>query len=102
MHYYITKGSGIPKIIPEILIYRSLLYITLGENMPPKSKLPKGKVRLEVLISEDLYKLLVEVAPSIYGGSRYRGALSAIVEEALRYYLNLKAHTKGTQNPLAQ
>jgi hypothetical protein len=67
--------------------------------MPSRDKLPKGKRQLLVLISEDLYKLLVEVAPSLYGGSRYRGALSSIVEEALRHYLNLRAHTKSTQNP---
>jgi len=51
------------------------------------------------LIDEELYKLLIETAPGIYGQSRYRGALSYIVEEALRHYLLPLAHTKSTQNP---
>jgi hypothetical protein len=52
----------------------------------------RGKRQLNVLISEDLYRRLIEVAPRLCGG-RYRGALSAIVEEALRYYLDLKTKT---------
>jgi hypothetical protein len=59
---------------------------------------PKGKRHLHVLIDEELYKLLIETAPGIYGQSRYRGALSYIVEEALRHYLLPLAHTKSTQN----
>jgi hypothetical protein len=60
---------------------------------------PRGKKHLHVLIDEKVYNLLVEVAPVIYGQGRYRGALSYVVEEALRQYLLPRAHTKSTQNP---
>jgi hypothetical protein len=59
--------------------------------------IPKGKVQVNVLISEDLYRQLIEVAPAWYG--RSKGAISAMVEEALRRYLTPLAHTKSTQNP---
>jgi len=61
-------------------------------------RVKKGKKRLEVLIDEELYKLLIEVAPSIYGEGKYRGALSYVVEEALRHYLTPRQHTASTQN----
>lgn len=51
-----------------------------------------------MLIDEEIYKLLIETAPAIYGQSRYRGAVSYVVEEALRQYLLPRAHTKSTQN----
>lgn len=62
-------------------------------------RMPKGKKQLNVLISEDIYDLLIRLAPEIYGENKYRGALSAIVEEALRYYLLPKAHTQTHTNP---
>jgi hypothetical protein len=58
---------------------------------------PKGKKHLHVLIDEELYKLLIETAPGVYGQGKYRGALSYIVEDALRQYLLPRAH-KNTQN----
>jgi hypothetical protein len=61
-------------------------------------RVKKGKKRLEVLIDEELYKLLIEVAPSIYGEGKYRGALSYVVEEALRQYLLPRLRTTSTQN----
>lgn len=63
------------------------------------SKIPKGKRKLTVLISEDTYELLIRVAPEIYGQGKYRGALSHVVEEALRYYLLPRAHTQMHTNP---
>jgi hypothetical protein len=65
--------------------------------MPSKKQVPKGKVQINPLISEELYKLLLEVAPSWYG--KNRGAISHVVEEALRQYLLPRAHTNSTQNP---
>jgi hypothetical protein len=65
--------------------------------MPSKKNVPKGKVQINPLISEELYKLLIEIAPAWYGKSR--GAISAIVEEALRHYLLPRAHTQSTQSP---
>ena len=65
--------------------------------MPSKKQIPKGKVQINPVISEDLYKLLVEVAPAWYG--KARGGISAIVEEALRHYLTPRQHTASTQNP---
>jgi hypothetical protein len=65
------------------------------------AKTPPGKKRLEVLIDENLYKQLIEIAPIIYGGKKYKGAISYVVEDALRQYLKPKtfAHTTYTQNP---
>jgi hypothetical protein len=63
------------------------------------AKTPRNKKHLHVLIDEDIYKLLVETAPGIYGQGKYRGALSYVVEEALKHYLLPRAHTNSTQNP---
>jgi di/tripeptidase len=65
--------------------------------MPSRKQIPRGKVQINPLISEDLYKLLLELAPSWYG--KNRGAISHIVEEALRHYLLPRQHTASTQNP---
>jgi hypothetical protein len=48
------------------------------------------------VISEELYKLLIETAPALYG--RSRGAVSYVVEEALRQYPLPRAHAKSAQN----
>ena len=53
--------------------------------MPAKSRIPRGKVYLGVLVSEEVYRALVEAAPAVYG--RAHGSLSRAVEEALRLYL---------------
>ena len=50
-------------------------------------------------ISRDLYEQLVRVAPSIYGKKRFRGAISYVVEEALRHYLLPRLHTQIHTNP---
>jgi hypothetical protein len=64
--------------------------------MPKRSQIPKGKKPLTILISEDIYKQLVDVAVNWYGKSH--GALSAYVEYALR--LALEKHTQiHTKNP---
>jgi hypothetical protein len=65
--------------------------------MPSKKQVPKGKVQINPLISEELHRLLLEVAPAWYG--KTHGAISAIVEEALRHYLLPRQHTASTQNP---
>jgi len=57
------------------------------------------KRHLHVLVSEDVYKMLIEIAPLIYGTNKYRGAVSAIVEEALRQYLEPRLHTQIHTNP---
>jgi len=56
-----------------------------------KDRLPKGKVALSVLIDKEVYELLVKMAPKLAGKGKYRGALSTVVERALRRYLRLKA-----------
>lgn len=65
--------------------------------MPRKEKIPKGKAQLTVLISEDIYNLLIDIAPQIYG--KHRGALSYVVEEALKQYLYPRKHTHKYTNP---
>jgi len=65
-------------------------------------KIPKGKRQLHVLIDEKVYKELVEIAPKVYG--KGRGGMSAIVEEALKWYLKLLTsshtmHKTGLYNP---
>jgi len=67
--------------------------------LPSRDKMPKGKVQLNVLIDEETYRELVKLAPSIYNGGRYRGAISRIVEEALRYYLGLLRSAQAHTNP---
>ena len=59
----------------------------------------RNKVRLEVLIDREVYELLTKLAPSIYGQGKYRGALSYVVEEALRHYLVPRLHTQTHTNP---
>jgi len=55
------------------------------------------KVALQVLIPRDLYEKLVVIAPQLYGSTK--GALSAIVEEALRLYLEPRVNTNIKVNP---
>ena len=55
------------------------------------------KVALQVLISKGLYERLVAVAPRVYGATR--GALSFVVEDALKHYLPLLEHTTQSTNP---
>jgi hypothetical protein len=64
--------------------------------MPKRSQIPKGKKPLTILIPEDIYKQLIDVAVNWYGKSH--GAISAYVEYALR--LALEQHTQiHTKNP---
>jgi len=62
--------------------------------MPSKHQIPKGKTQLNIIISDDLYKKLLEIAPAWYG--KNRGSFSALVEEALRLWF---AHTNLHTNP---
>jgi len=55
------------------------------------------KVALQVLISKAVYDRLVAVAPRIYGAMR--GALSFVVEDALKHYLPLLEHNTRGPNP---
>jgi predicted AAA+ superfamily ATPase len=67
-------------------------------RVPAKQKYPKGKRPLFVYVSEDLYNKLREIALQ---DEKAHGALSRVVEEALRLYLTqgggvtprLSAHT---------
>jgi hypothetical protein len=61
------------------------------------SKVPEGKVQINILISEEIYKLLIEIAPQIHG--KYRGALSRVIEDALRLYLTQRAPQGGESPP---
>jgi hypothetical protein len=62
-------------------------------------RVPKGKRMVTVYISEDLYKLLWRMAPELYG--KGHGAISHVVEEALKQYLYplARTHTKTQANP---
>lgn len=62
-----------------------------------KGIIVEDKVQLKVYISRDIYELLVELAPNIYG--QYKGALSHVVEEALKVYLLPRQHTQIHTNP---
>jgi hypothetical protein len=65
--------------------------------VPRKEALPKGKRQVLVLLSEDLYKQVSQIAVVWYG--KNRGALSAYVEYVLRRaledYLHTQIHTKN-------
>jgi hypothetical protein len=61
--------------------------------MPPRNKIPSGKVQINPLISVELYNMLREVALSQH--ENYRGAISAIVEEALRLYFSQRLSPWG-------
>lgn len=56
----------------------------------------KEKVQLVVYIEKDIYDLLRELAPKIYG--RLRGSMSYVVNEALKKYLRPSAHTQTRAN----
>lgn len=62
-------------------------------------KVPKDKVQLNVLISKEVYEKLIKVAPLIYGEKKYRGAISYVVEQALKHYLAPRLHTQTPANP---
>jgi hypothetical protein len=66
--------------------------------MPRKEALPKGKRQVLVLLSEDLYKQISQIAVAWYG--KNRGALSAYVEYVLRRALEDYLHAQiRTKNP---
>jgi len=65
--------------------------------MRKKRRVIKEKKQLKVYISPEVYELLQKLAPQIYG--RPYGSLSAIVEEALRLYLEPRLHTQIHTNP---
>ena len=65
--------------------------------MPSKKDIPKGKVQINVLISKELYDEITQIAPAIYG--KYKGAISFIVEEALKQYLYPYKHAQIHTNP---
>jgi len=58
-----------------------------------------NKVYLQVLISEDVYKKLINVIPKVYG--YYRGALSDAVEDALKLWIaeHTSVHVKVNPRP---
>lgn len=60
-------------------------------------KVPENKVQIHVYIDKDLYKDLIAMAPQLY--SKYRGGISYIVEEALRYYLYPRKSGVFRRNP---
>lgn len=63
--------------------------------MPSRSKLPKGKVQINPLISRDLYETLLKYAEA---RGKARGVISEIVEEALRLYFS-QIPPQGVQVP---
>lgn len=65
--------------------------------MPSRDQIPKGKKQLNIVISEELYRQIIEVVPAWYG--KLRGGISALVEEALKQYLASLRHAQNTQNP---
>ena len=67
--------------------------------MPPRNKIPSGKVQINPLISVELYNKLREVALSQYGN--LRGAISQIVEEALRLYFSQRLPPRGERGESA-
>jgi hypothetical protein len=72
-------------------------------------KLPKNKRQVLVYLSEDIYRMLITLAPQLYG--KARGGMSFVVEEALKQYLlplagtHTREHAGGgvriTANPKA-
>jgi len=65
--------------------------------LPTREKYPHGKRALFVYISEDLYVKIHELALSQH--EKFHGALSAVVEEALRSYLTQRALLGGESPP---
>jgi hypothetical protein len=66
--------------------------------MPRKENIPKGKRQVNILISEDLYKQVSQIAVVWYG--KTKGALSAYIEYVLRRALDEYQHTQiHTKNP---
>jgi hypothetical protein len=59
--------------------------------------LPEDKVYVHALISRDLYEQLRRVAVNIYG--KNHGAISFVVEEALRRYINPFVRSDIKLNP---
>jgi hypothetical protein len=49
------------------------------------NKLPEGKVQVNTLISQDLYKKVLEYSIKVYG--KTHGSVSKLVEAALREYI---------------
>ena len=56
-----------------------------------------GKVALQVLIPKELYEAALRVAAYEYGNAR--GALSWLVEQALRAYISPRLHAQMHTNP---
>ena len=53
------------------------------------------KKHLHVLIDAELYNTLITLAPELSDKSKYRGAVSQIVEEALRLYFSQRLSPRG-------
>jgi hypothetical protein len=66
-------------------------------SRPSKKKVPKGKVQLLVYINEGVYKELIRVAPALCG--KHHGAISYVVEEALKNYLTPLSGAEVKVNP---
>lgn len=60
-------------------------------------KIPKGKVQLHVLISEDVVSELRKLIALKYEGSKLKGVLSHEVEQALRNWIALHKSREHTQ-----
>jgi hypothetical protein len=68
--------------------------------MPSRDKYPQGKRPLFVYINEDLYNRLREIA--FYQHDKFHGALSRVVEEALRlYFITKHSPPRGSVSPPA-
>jgi len=64
-------------------------------------RVPKGKKRIEIYISEEIYRKLMEYVSAVASSEgRIRGVLSEVVEAALQEYLAPRLqHTKLHTNP---
>jgi hypothetical protein len=91
-----SEGAGAPAGPPAEKHTRTQIAGKVGKANN-KSKLSKDKVYVHALISRDLYEQLRRVAIDIYG--KNHGAISFVVEDALRRYLHPFVRSNIKLNP---
>jgi len=61
--------------------------------MPRKEQIPEGKRQLNIILPEDLYVQVINIAPGYFG--KGKGGISRLVEDALKQYISLLSmHTQ--------